>query len=119
MIESYPVLTLLPPAIAIVLVVATRKVVLSLGAGVVAAALLAANLDPLETGRLVWEAFAGIFWADGAVNTWSVYILAFLLLLGVIAAFVMMSDRSAGRSLAGSASRAPSWATSSTRRRRR
>jgi Na+/H+ antiporter NhaC len=95
MIESYPVLTLLPPAIAIVLVVATRKVVLSLGAGVATAALLAANLDLLETGRLVWEAFAGIFWADGAVNTWSVYILVFLLLLGVIAAFIMMSGGTA------------------------
>ncbi|SDR80781.1 Na+/H+ antiporter NhaC [Paraoerskovia marina] len=91
MIESYPVLTLLPPVVAIVLVVLTKKVLVSLGAGVVTAAFLVADGNVLETLRLIWESFAAIFWADGAVNTWYVYILAFVLMLGVIAAFIMMS----------------------------
>ncbi|PRZ04108.1 Na+/H+ antiporter NhaC [Isoptericola sp. CG 20/1183] len=91
MLESYPILTLLPPVIAIVLVVITKRVLVSLGAGILAAALLVADLDPLETLRLVWESFAAIFWTDGAVNTWYVYILVFTLMLGVIAAFIMMS----------------------------
>jgi tetracycline resistance efflux pump len=109
MIETYPVLTLVPPVLAIVLVVATRKVLLSLGAGVLAAALLVADLAPLDTLRLVWEAFAGIFWTDGAVNTWYVYILAFVLILGVIAAFIMMS---------GGTSAFADWAVQRIRTRR-
>src|SRR5699024_5765879 len=73
------------------LAIATRKVLISLGLGVLAAAVLIAEFNPLATLREVWDAFAVIFWEDGAVNTWYVYILIFLLLLGVIAAFIMMS----------------------------
>jgi Na+/H+ antiporter NhaC len=91
MIEDFPVLTILPPVLAIVLVLVTKKVLLSLGSGVVASALLVAALDPLETVRLVWDAFAGIFWEEGGVNTYYVYILVFTLLLGIIAALIMMS----------------------------
>ncbi|WP_402463156.1 Na+/H+ antiporter NhaC family protein [Isoptericola aurantiacus] len=91
MTESYPILTLVPPVLAIALVIATKKVLISLGAGVLAAALLVADLDPVETLRLVGDSFAAIFWTEGAVNTWYVYILAFTLMLGVIAAFIMMS----------------------------
>ncbi|MCT1607523.1 Na+/H+ antiporter NhaC family protein [Nesterenkonia massiliensis] len=88
---SYPLLTLVPPVLALTLVILTRKVLISLGAGVVAAALLIHDLNPLSTVQAVWNAFASIFWADGEVNTWSVYILVFLLMLGVIAAFILMS----------------------------
>ncbi|OLT23677.1 sodium:proton antiporter [Ornithinimicrobium sp. CNJ-824] len=95
MTENLPVLTILPPLLAIVLVIATRKVLLSLGAGVLASALLVADLSPVPTLRLVWEAFAGIFWDEGAVNTYYVYILVFTLLLGMIAALIMMAGGSA------------------------
>ena len=91
LITEYPILTLAPPVLALTLVILTRKVLLSLGAGVLAAALLIHDLNPLAAARTVWESFAGIFWAEGEVNTWYVYILVFLLVLGVIAAFVMMS----------------------------
>lgn len=91
MTENYPILTLIPPLLAIGLAIATRKVLISLGLGVLAAAILIAEFNPLATLREVWEAFAVIFWDEGAVNTWYVYILIFLLLLGVIAAFIMMS----------------------------
>ncbi|MCA5891902.1 Na+/H+ antiporter NhaC family protein [Isoptericola sp. NEAU-Y5] len=91
MIETYPALVLLPPLVAIALVVITKKVLVSLGAGALAAALLIAELAPLETLRLLWGAFAGIFWVDGALNASNVSILAFLLMLGVTTAFVMMS----------------------------
>lgn len=91
MIENYPILTLLPPVLAIGLAIATRRVLISLGVGVLSAAILIAEFSPLETLGEVWAAFALIFWEEGAVNTWYVYILVFLLLLGVIAAFIMMS----------------------------
>lgn len=91
MTDSYPVLTLVPPVLAILLVVVTKRVLLSLGAGVLAAGLLIADFDPVDTARRIWDAFAVIFWDAGAVNTWYVYILLFTLMLGVIAAFILMS----------------------------
>lgn len=91
MIDDYPVLTLLPPVLAIGLAVATRKVLLSLGLGVVSAALLVTDLSPGGTLEELWAAFAQIFWSDGALNTTYVYILVFTLALGVITAFVSMS----------------------------
>ncbi len=88
---SAPWLTLLPPVLAIVLVIATKRVLLSLGVGVVSAALLVNGLDPLATIASVWQAFAVIFWDDGAINAWYVGILAFVVMLGIITAFIMMS----------------------------
>ena len=91
MLDDYPILTLLPPVLAIGLAVTTRKVLLSLGLGVVSAALLVADLDPVAGARELGSAFAQVFWVDGALNTTYVYILLFTLALGVIAAFVSMS----------------------------
>jgi tetracycline resistance efflux pump len=90
-VDSYPILTLVPPLLAIVLVVATRKVLLSLGLGVVSAALLIEGFSPWASLQQVLGAFVEIFWVDGAVNTTKVYILVFTLILGVITAFIMMS----------------------------
>lgn len=87
-------LSLVPPLLAILMVVLTKKVLLSLGVGVVSAALVVAGGNPLVTLGLVWQAFAGIFWADGALNTSNIYIVLFLLILGVVAAFIMMAGGS-------------------------
>ena len=95
MVADYPLLTIAPPVLAIALVLLTRRVLLSLGTGVVASALLVAGWNPLETLRLVWDAFAVIFWEDGTVKTFYVYILVFTLLLGIIAAIIMMSGGTA------------------------
>ncbi len=89
------ILSIVPPVLAIVLVIATRKVVLSLGLGVLSAAFIVASYAPLETLRLVWNSFSDLFWADGGVNTGKVYILIFTLALGVIAALVLMAGGSA------------------------
>ena len=43
MIESAPWLTVIPPVVAIVLAIVTKKVMISLGAGVLVAALLIAS----------------------------------------------------------------------------
>ena len=94
MVEQWPVLTLLPPVVAIILAIWTRKVLLSLGMGVVLAALLVSNFGPVGFLRQLWAAFAGIFWAEGAVNTGSVFILLFLLILGMITALVLMAGGS-------------------------
>lgn len=60
-----PFLPVVPPLLAIAMVMLTRKVLLSLGVGIVTAALVVAELDVAGALRLVAESFAGIFWADG------------------------------------------------------
>lgn len=86
--------SILPPVIAIVMVLVTRRVLLSLGAGIVAAALLIAEFSPLETLKNVWTAMTVSFWDEG-LNTYNIFIMLFLLLLGVITAFVSLSGGSA------------------------
>ncbi|MGB5951605.1 MAG: Na+/H+ antiporter NhaC family protein [Ornithinimicrobium sp.] len=88
------VLSILPPVLAIVLVIATKKVLLSLGAGVLSAAIIVAEYNPLDTLREVWGAFSQIFWVDGALNTTYVYILIFTLTLGMITALILMAGGS-------------------------
>lgn len=91
MTDTQPWLTLLPPLLAILLAIFTRKVIPSLGIGVLAAAVLIADFSPSGTLGSLWEAFAAIFWAEGELNRTYVFILIFTLLLGVIGAFIMMS----------------------------
>lgn len=91
MLASYPVLTLLPPLVAIVLVVVTRRVVPSLGAGIVVAALLLADLNPLETLRYIGIAALGLVWEDGGVNWYTIFIVLFLFMLGVLTSVIMMA----------------------------
>lgn len=86
--------SILPPVIAIVMVLVTRRVLLSLGAGIVTAALLIAEFSPMETLKNVWTAMTLSFWDDG-LNTYNIFIMLFLLLLGVITAFVSLSGGSA------------------------
>ncbi len=88
------ILSILPPVLAIVLVITTKKVLLSLGAGVLSAAFIVADYNPLETLSLTWTAFSEIFWVDGALNTTYVYILIFTLTLGMITALILMAGGS-------------------------
>lgn len=91
--------SILPPIIAIVMVLATKRVLLSLGSGVVAAALLAASFSPGEFVKNLWNGMIVSFWDGGELNTYNIYIMLFILLLGVITAFVSLSGGS--RAFAG------------------
>ncbi|MDC3412120.1 Na+/H+ antiporter NhaC family protein [Terrihalobacillus insolitus] len=84
------IFSLIPPLLAIFMVLWTKRVLLSLIVGIVAGAILLANFQIWETILITWEAFIGVFIADGAINTWNVYILLFPLMLGVITAFMSM-----------------------------
>ena len=81
-VQSY--WSLLPPLLAIALAVSTRRVLLSLGLGIVLAALLLQEFNPLYTVQLLFSSAVALVWSDGAVNEWNVNILIFLLLLGCI-----------------------------------
>ncbi|SDU80462.1 Na+/H+ antiporter NhaC family protein [Arcanobacterium phocae] len=93
MIEVYPFLTLVPPLIAIVLVIWTKKVILSLLAGIITAAFFASDGMPFATVQLLWSTFLGLFWnADqGELNSYYILILLFLVVLGIITSLVLMA----------------------------
>ncbi|MBS4195227.1 Na+/H+ antiporter NhaC family protein [Lederbergia citri] len=85
---EHSILSLLPPILAIVMVIITKRVLLSLGTGIVVSALLLSKGNVSEGVAILWSAVKGIFIEDGALNTWNVYILLFLFLLGVITALI-------------------------------
>src|SRR5690625_1462852 len=84
MVESFPILTILPPLVAIIMVIATRKVLASLASGVILSILLITNFHPVESLKLLFSSVLELFWADGAPNWYNILILAFLLELGAI-----------------------------------
>ncbi|MGP7734126.1 Na+/H+ antiporter NhaC family protein [Oceanimonas smirnovii] len=86
--EAHPfiqtVWSVLPPLIAILLAIVTRKVLLSLGLGIVLASLLLEQFNPLNSLSHLGIKVQSLFWDEGALNEWNVNILLFLLLLGCI-----------------------------------
>ncbi|MCG7346523.1 Na+/H+ antiporter NhaC family protein [Sporosarcina sp. ACRSL] len=86
--------SIVPPIVAIVMVLATKRVLLSLGSGIVTAALLVASFSPIDTLQNLWDAAIVSFWAEGELNVYNIYIMIFILLLGVITALVSLSGGS-------------------------
>ncbi|MGR7921010.1 Na+/H+ antiporter NhaC family protein [Zobellella denitrificans] len=74
--------SLLPPLLAIILAIFTRRVLLSLGVGIVLGVLLLQQFNPLDALVHLSRNVAALLWSDNAVNEWNVNILLFLLLLG-------------------------------------
>lgn len=88
------IFSLLPPLVALVMVLVTRRVIISLAIGSVTAAFLLADFHIVESAKIIWNAIVGLFYADGALSTSNIYILLFLLILGCITAFVTISGGS-------------------------
>ncbi|WP_019243809.1 MULTISPECIES: Na+/H+ antiporter NhaC family protein [Bacillus] len=88
------IFSLLPPVVAIIMVLLIRKVLLSLGLGIATAALLLANFNPMDSLATIGKSVLQLFIVDGSVNTGKVYIILFLLILGCITAFVSISGGS-------------------------
>ncbi|MBA8824468.1 tetracycline resistance efflux pump [Saccharopolyspora lacisalsi] len=82
------VYSLIPPVLAIVLVILTRKVLLSLGAGIAVGLLMLNQFRPLAGLEQLYTIVSGIFVADGGLNTGKVFNLGFLLFLGMVASLV-------------------------------
>lgn len=87
-------LSLVPPLLAIALVIATRKVLPSLGAGILAGLLLLHRFDPLAALFDLISTVAGLFVSDGGLNTDKVFNLAFLVFLGMTASLVTVTGGS-------------------------
>lgn len=88
------VYSLLPPLIAIIMVILTRRVLVSLGIGIIVAAFILANLHVGEAITILFHAAKAIVIEDGALNSWNVFIILFLLILGVITAFISITGGS-------------------------
>lgn len=91
MLDTYSWLALIPPLVAIVLVLVIRKVVPSLGAGIIAAGLLLGNFDPLASLKYVGEAALTLVWDDGVINWYTILIVTFLFQLGILTTIITMS----------------------------
>lgn len=87
------IFSILPPLVAIIMVLLTKRVLLSLGAGIVAAAFILTSFAPVQAVTEIFNSFAITFW-DGGFNAYNVFILLFLFLLGIITAFVSLSGGS-------------------------
>ena len=70
------IFSIIPPIIAILMVILTRRVLLSLGVGIISAALLIEEFSITGTGMVILKAIQGVFYSDGEVNTWNVYIIS-------------------------------------------
>src|SRR5699024_12645500 len=97
MVDSFPILTILPPLVAIIMVIATRKVLASLLSGAILSILLITNFHPVESLKLLFSSVLDLFWSEGAPNWYNILILLFLLELGAITALVLMSGGKIGR----------------------
>ena len=72
-----------PAALALLLAVVTRRVLLSLGIGIILGAVLLASGNPSNTLLHLKDMAVGLVWTDGGWSLGKLKILIFLLLLGV------------------------------------
>ncbi|SIS43805.1 Na+/H+ antiporter NhaC family protein [Salimicrobium flavidum] len=86
--------SLIPAVLMLILVIATRQVLLSLGLGILVGAFMLTGFDVVGTLSLVWQEFYTIFFTEGALNMGNLYLLTFLLLLGIMTAFMTASGGS-------------------------
>ena len=84
-------LSLLPPVVAILMAIVTRRVLLSLGIVILLGAVFINDFSVIASGQYLGEQVAGLFWDDGAINSWNMYLLGFLVLLGMITALITVS----------------------------
>ncbi|RSL34971.1 Na+/H+ antiporter NhaC family protein [Salibacterium salarium] len=92
--EETTMLSLLPPALALLMIIATRKVLPSLGVGIIVGALILNDWAFIPSVSLIWEAFSSIFVSEGAINDWELFIILFLLILGIMASLISFSGGS-------------------------
>ncbi len=102
-------LSVIPPVLAIILAIVTRRVLLSLGVGILVGSILLTNFSVVPAGLYFLSIVKGLFWNDGAINTWNMSILLFILLLGMITALITVS---------GSAQAFAKWAKVHVRNKR-
>lgn len=88
--------SLIPPLIVIILVIATRKVVISISAGILVSALMLCSFQPGEAVEAVVGSALQIIYTDGAWNVDNILLILFILGLGILTAFIDRNGGTAG-----------------------
>ncbi|GAK82469.1 predicted lysine transporter NhaC family [Vibrio ponticus] len=88
---SDSLMSVIPPVLAVILAVTTRRVLLSLGAGIIAGALMLNHFSPLETAHYLFGKVLSLVWADGALNSENANMIIFMLLLGALISLMSVS----------------------------
>ena len=88
---SHSFLSVVPAALALLLAVVTRRVLLSLGIGIILGAVLLAGGNPSNTLLHLKDMAVGLVWTDGGWSLGKLKILIFLLLLGVFTSLLTYS----------------------------
>ncbi|MBY7143992.1 Na+/H+ antiporter NhaC family protein [Virgibacillus sp. NKC19-3] len=86
--------SIIPPVVMLVLVLLTRKVLISLGLGILIGALFIHHFAIGSSLKEIGVVFYEIFVLDGAWNTGNILLISFLLLLGIMTAFLQASGGS-------------------------
>ena len=86
--------SIIPALIMLVLVIVTKKVLLSLGVGIVLGAFFIHDFHILNSLQEVWLVFYEIFVSEGKPNYGNIFLIVFLLLLGIMTAFLQASGGS-------------------------
>lgn len=102
------ILSLVPPILALVMVILTRQVLISLGTGIVVGAFML-NVTGLPEGTsffqailtgfagmvtMIYDIVKGLIISDGHLNSWNMYIIFFLLILGIMTSLITLSGGS-------------------------
>ncbi|WP_298440444.1 Na+/H+ antiporter NhaC family protein [uncultured Ferrimonas sp.] len=85
------IFALLPPLVAIVMAVVSRKVLLSLGLGILVGVLMLTGFSPMDTVAELGRRALGLFWGEDGLDSWNVPLLGFLLVLGMTIALINAS----------------------------
>ncbi|SDO42251.1 Na+/H+ antiporter NhaC family protein [Alkalicoccus daliensis] len=91
---DHGILSLLPPVLALILVLITKRVLLSLGVGIIVGALMVHQTEDMFVNAAITDILStviNIFITEDGVNTWEFYIILFLFLLGMIAALITIT----------------------------
>lgn len=88
---SHSLLSLIPPVVALGLAVLTRRVLLSLGAGIVLGALYLNDFALTHSMDYLFATIKRLFILNNDINVWNMSILLFLLLLGMMTAILTLS----------------------------
>lgn len=84
-------LSLLPPIVALGLAIISRRVLLSLGVGIILGSLLLTDYSVGGAAAYIGTTVKGVFIEDGGLNSWNMSIVAFLVLLGMMTALLTLS----------------------------
>ncbi|PWI33916.1 Na+/H+ antiporter [Vibrio albus] len=84
-------LSLLPPIVALGLAIISRRVLLSLGVGIILGSLLLTDYSAGNAAVYIGTTVKSVFIEDGGINSWNMSIVAFLVLLGMMTALLTLS----------------------------